>query len=61
MPIIANRTGPLEVRQTSPLTVQQREALWAQIVRNWADQNRDRLAEMVEQGVPGKEAAGVGA
>lgn len=61
MPIIANRTGPLEVRQTSPLTAQQREALWAQIVRNWADQNRDRLAEMVEQGVPGKEAAGVGA
>lgn len=61
MPIIANRTGPLEVRQTSPLTAQQREALWAQIVRSWADQNRDRLAEMVEQGVPGKEAAGVGA
>ena len=61
MPIIANRTGPLEVRQASPLTAQQREALWAQIVRNWADQNRDRLAEMVEQGVPGKEAAGVGA
>lgn len=61
MPIIANRTGPLEARQTSPLTAQQREELWAQIVRNWADQNRDRLAEMVEQGVPGKEAAGVGA
>lgn len=61
MPIIANRTGPLEVRQTSPLTAQQREELWAQIVRSWADRNRDRLAEMVEQGVPGKEAAGVGA
>lgn len=61
MPIIANRTGPLEVRQTSPLTAQQREELWAHIVRSWADQNRDRLAEMVEQGVPGKEAASVSA
>lgn len=48
MPIVANRTGPLEIRQTNPLTPQQKQQLWEAIVNNWVDKNPDKFRAMLE-------------
>ena len=49
MPIVISRTGPVEPRNTSPLTQAQQDALWEHIVRSWCDKNLDRLAQLAQE------------
>ena len=46
MPITISRRGPVEPKVTGPLTQQQKDMLWEQIVRNWCDKNPERLRAM---------------
>lgn len=42
MPIVVSRDGG-EVIAHTPLTKEQRERLWAMIVKNWAEANKETL------------------
>lgn len=51
MPIVISRNTDDSPVVTGPLTPQQKEELWAHIVRSWVDKNTDRFAAMVKHGV----------
>ena len=57
MPIIISRNTDAPPVITNPLTPQQREELWANIVRSWVDRNQEAFLDMLENGVPGKIAS----
>ena len=57
MPIIISRNTDAPPVITNPLTPQQREELWANIVRSYLQRHPDEFLEMVRNGVPSKEAA----
>ena len=57
MPIIIPREGAAIPKVTSPLTQQQKDELWANIIRSWVDRHPDAFRGMLEDGVPaGREA-----
>ena len=43
MPIIIAREGPVEPKETNPLTQDQKQALWGRIVLNWCEKNPEQL------------------
>lgn len=50
MPITVARDGG-EVIAHTPLTKEQRERLWAMIVKNWAEANKETLRPDVDQSI----------
>lgn len=48
MPIIIAREGPVEPKVTNPLTPQQKQELWENIVKNWCEKHPDRLRAVME-------------
>ena len=48
MPIVIAREGPVEPKDTSPLTPEQRRALWENIVTAWCEKHPDRLRALLE-------------
>lgn len=48
MPIIIAREGPVEPKVTNPLTPQQKQELWGNIVQNWCEKHSDRLRALME-------------
>lgn len=56
MPIIISRNTDAPPVITNPLTPQQKEELWANIVRSWAQRHPEELLEKALNGVSGKEA-----
>lgn len=46
MPIVIARTGDSNPQYT-PITQEQREALWAAFVTGWVKKNEDKFAEMI--------------
>lgn len=57
MPIIISRTTDAPPVVTNPLTEQQREELWANIVRSYLQRHPEEFREMVRSGVPGTSTA----
>lgn len=57
MPIIISRSTDAPPIVTNPLTAQQREELWANIVRSYLQRNPDEFREMVRNGVSGASTA----
>ena len=55
MPITAPLHGPV-VFDEPPFTPQQQDALWEAVVRNWAQQNRERFRQLLEP--PAEQPAG---
>lgn len=47
MPIVIARTGELNPQYT-PLTPEQRERMWAYIIKNWTNANAPTFREMLE-------------
>lgn len=48
MPIIIAREGPVEPKITNPLTPEQRQVLWAYIIKAWCEKNPDRLRALFD-------------
>lgn len=48
MPIVIARDGSGEPRMDRPLTQEEKDRLWAKIVMNWADSNKDVLRREME-------------
>ena len=48
MPIVIARDGRGEVWMDRPLTQEEKDRLWARIVRNWAESNKDVLRREME-------------
>lgn len=57
MPIVISRNTDAPPVMEPALSPQQREQLWAHIVRNWAAQNADSLAALVRQEPAGHNAS----
>lgn len=57
MPIVIAREGPVEPKVAPALTPQQREELWANIVRSWVHRHPDTFAAMVSGGQEAREVA----
>lgn len=55
MPITAPLHGPV-VFDEPPFTPQQQDALWEAVVRNWAQQNRERFRQLLDH--PEEQPAG---
>jgi hypothetical protein len=48
MPIVITRNGDLSPN-TTPITQEQRDALWAAFVTSWLDKNQDKFQTMLTQ------------
>lgn len=57
MPIIIPRNTDAAPVVTNPLTAQQKQELWENIVRSWVSRNQEAFLGMLENGVPGKTAS----
>ena len=51
MPIVISRTGSVEPVQTSPLTQEQKQALWEHIVLAYCQKHPEQLRSAMEQEV----------
>ena len=49
MPIIISRNGPVEPKETNPLTPAQKQALWEHIVMSWCAQNPEKLEAVARE------------
>jgi hypothetical protein len=48
MPFVIPRSGPVEPKEVSPLTAEQRAALWEHIVLSYCQQNPDKLRSLAQ-------------
>jgi len=48
MPIIITREGPVEPKETRPLTQDEKQALWGHVVNNWCQMHPDQLQELLK-------------
>lgn len=53
MPIIISRTGPVEPKETNPLTPEQKRALWEHIVLAYCQQNPEKLRALANSAKEG--------
>jgi hypothetical protein len=51
MPFVIPRSGPVEPKEVSPLTAEQRAALWEHIVLSYCQKNEDKLRALAQEAV----------
>lgn len=51
MPFVIPRSGPVEPKEVSPLTAEQRAALWEHIVLSYCQKNEDKLRSLAQETV----------